>query len=123
MNLGTIDAPTLRGLIEYYEHFKDDQFDPANQEIPELTDFEQQFFQKALSTGLLTGMVNASYELGLMRLMNIACKFIARQASGKSPEEMRQFFQIPPDSDDDEDDEDDDNMRGFLGQLKLSDDK
>uniref|UniRef100_A0A9J2P0X2 Skp1-related protein n=1 Tax=Ascaris lumbricoides TaxID=6252 RepID=A0A9J2P0X2_ASCLU len=99
--LAEVDAKTLKKVLEWCEHHKEDnllaQSMNANGEIfvEEIPEWDEQYLK--MEDKMLFDVVLAANFLNVKMLMEMACKMIAEKMKGRTPEELRAMFNIEND--------------------------
>ncbi|KAG4076333.1 hypothetical protein HA402_005776 [Bradysia odoriphaga] len=101
-----VRADILRKVLEFADHHKDDK-EPvdddennANTQADEIPQWDENFLK--VDQGTLFELVMAANFLNAKGLLDVTCKTVANMMRGKTPEEIRQTFNIQCDFDDDE---------------------
>lgn len=100
--LPNVSAAILGKVIEWATHHKDDPPPPEEKDedfknlrgfvIP---DWDKQFLE--VDQGTLFELILAANYLDIKFLLDVACKEVASQIQGKTPEEIRKHFNIKND--------------------------
>uniref|UniRef100_A0A915CAT0 Skp1-related protein n=1 Tax=Parascaris univalens TaxID=6257 RepID=A0A915CAT0_PARUN len=99
--LAEVDAKTLKKVLEWCEHHKEDnllsQNVNTNDEIfvEEIPEWDEQYLQ--MEDRMLFDVVLAANFLNVKMLMEMACKMIAEKMKGRTPEELRAMFSVEND--------------------------
>eukprot|EP00005_Dracoamoeba_jomungandri_P000214 CAMPEP_0174255190 /NCGR_PEP_ID=MMETSP0439-20130205/4533_1 /TAXON_ID=0 /ORGANISM="Stereomyxa ramosa, Strain Chinc5" /LENGTH=181 /DNA_ID=CAMNT_0015337259 /DNA_START=8 /DNA_END=553 /DNA_ORIENTATION=- len=107
-----VDAPTLSKILEYCRHYYEhpveigntrrcecDELEDLDKQLGSLqlnsytplTAWDKQFFASIDQVSLFTLVLAANF-LDMHHLLDVACKTIADQIKGKSPNEIRKLF-------------------------------
>ncbi|CAG0919452.1 unnamed protein product [Notodromas monacha] len=85
------DTPTLLKVIEWCDHYRD--WDPSvPMELSEISDWDAQFLKMDMKA--LLEVVKASYYLEIDGLGDVTCHGLAQLMEGKSPQQLREMFNI-----------------------------
>ncbi|GMS88634.1 hypothetical protein PENTCL1PPCAC_10809 [Pristionchus entomophagus] len=104
--LPNVDAATLKYIIEWCAHHKDDpavvkeegeeKKEKKSDDIPE---WDVNFLSRGngVSNSTLYEIILAANYLDIQALLDLTCKTVANMIKGKSSDEIRQTFNIPND--------------------------
>ena len=95
--LRNVNGVTLRKVIEWATHHKDDPAPPEDDEDREkrtddIDAWDQEFLE--VDQGTLLELILAANYLGIDGLLEVTCKTVANMIKGKMPEEIRKTFNI-----------------------------
>ncbi|KAF3320258.1 SKP1-like protein 1B [Carex littledalei] len=93
--LANVSAPTLAMVIEYCKKHVDVAAASSRISDEELRNWDKQFLDVDLAT--LFNLLMAADYLHIKGLLDLACQKLADMIKGKSPEEIRQIFNIKND--------------------------
>jgi len=100
--LPNVHSDTLKLVLEWARQHKDDPIVPENQEnedkriAPELSEWDKKFLKTDDQSTLFEIILAANY-FNARDLLLAGCKTVADMIKGKSPEEIRQLFNIEND--------------------------
>ncbi|KAJ2750252.1 hypothetical protein H4S06_004416 [Coemansia sp. BCRC 34490] len=100
LHLTNVDGETLKKIIEYCEHHKDDKpyadeyYDAC--ELAAATDPWDEEFINVEHNMLFNILISANYMI-IKPLLNLGCKGVANVIKGKSSDEIRKIFGIEED--------------------------
>jgi len=96
-----ITSKVFKEIIEYYQHYLDNGPEPEGKN---LTNWDRQFLDNIRVVNIesetiqpILSFIEAADFLGCVRLVNMGCKYVAENIKDKTPEELRQFFNIEND--------------------------
>ncbi|CAF0883831.1 unnamed protein product [Rotaria sordida] len=100
IELTNVGTEALNKIIEWSIHHKQDKLSSEeNQQNSrryiEIPQWDQEFFK--IKQEMIFEIIMAANYLGMTVLLDMACKTIADIIKGKTPEEVRQTFNIPND--------------------------
>lgn len=126
--LASISEPTLKKIIEYCEHHKEDppavptvpvppkKGEPVKAKDSTIKDeWDQEFIKNELPVNV--NLLLAANYLELKPLFELMCKCFAGLMRGKTPEQLREYFGLPNDLTEEELD----NLRVKWGGKKKAD--
>ncbi|CAE6421178.1 unnamed protein product [Rhizoctonia solani] len=100
--LPQVSAPVLTKVIAYCEHHGYDELrpierdqdsdDPRKRRVSEITEWDQKYIE--VDQEMLFEIALAANYLDIRLLLDLACKTVANQIKGKTPEEIRKHFNI-----------------------------
>ncbi|VDM40468.1 unnamed protein product [Toxocara canis] len=99
--LAEVDAKTLKKVLEWCEHHKDDDqlTQKSNTEdemyVEDIPEWDEQYFK--MDDQMLFSVLLASNFMNVRLLMEMACKTIAEKMKGRTAEELRTMFQVEND--------------------------
>ena len=99
--LPNVNGAILKKVVEWCEHHKTDYNEFAEEDesiqprLDNIPDWDVSFFN--IDRVEIFEIINAAHYLGIKGLLNNGCKTIAKMITGKTPEQMRQFFNIKND--------------------------
>jgi hypothetical protein len=92
--LPNINNDTLQKVIEFASQHQDE--DASDDERVKLTEWDQEFFKMMDQESIFKIILAANY-LDYELLLNSGCKIVANMIKGKTPEQIRQTFNIKND--------------------------
>ncbi|CAF3318797.1 unnamed protein product [Rotaria socialis] len=100
IDLDAISTETLKKIIEWSNHHKQDEADSADnsendRNHGEISPWDKTFFN--IKQEMIFEIIVAADHLGMTELLDMGCKTVANMIKGKTPEEVRQTFNIPND--------------------------
>ncbi|CAF1447123.1 unnamed protein product [Adineta ricciae] len=103
VQLANVNAEVLKKIIEWAEHHQDDEIEdedgqPKAKRVVYLQEWDIKYFK--IDQQMIFEIIMASNYLGMIKLLDMACKTIADMIKDKTPEEVRQTFNIPNDLED-----------------------
>lgn len=98
--LANVNAAILNKVIQWCTYHKDDTPLPEEDETKQkrtddITSWDADFLK--VDQGTLFELILAANYLDIKGLLNVTCKTVANMIKGKSPEEIRQTFNIKND--------------------------
>jgi len=99
--LPNVNSAILKKVIQWAEYHKDDpppaQEDEENRErrTDDITPWDQEFLK--VDQGTLFELIQAANYLDIKGLLDVTCKTVANMIKGKTPEEIRKYFNIKND--------------------------
>ncbi|KAI9298935.1 E3 ubiquitin ligase complex SCF subunit sconC [Neoconidiobolus thromboides FSU 785] len=97
--LPNVSAPILTKIIEYCTHHKDEPIsqyeEGGNNNLDEIDAWDQEFCK--VDQGTLYDLILAANYLDVRSLLDLTCKIIANMIKNKTPEQIRQTFNIEND--------------------------
>ena len=94
-----VDGPVLEKILEWVNYHKDDPNANAPEDdfgcLDNICEWDVEFLK--IETSLLFELVTAAKYLKIQGLVKICCKSLAKMITGKTPEELRNFFRIQND--------------------------
>lgn len=104
--VANVDAVMLKKVIEWCEHHETDakQEEKAAKEEKqndEISEWDQNYFKIDAET--LSQLIRAANYLNINGLIDLSCKVVANMIKGKTPEQIRQIFNITNDISPEED--------------------
>jgi len=98
--LPRVHSDALRKIIEYCEYHRNDPVETAegSNDIKDVVidDWDRQFIENINSNELFFDITIASNYLNIEPLLNLSIQRIADMIRGKTPEEIRDYFNIIP---------------------------
>ncbi|CAF1685475.1 unnamed protein product [Adineta ricciae] len=103
VRLENVNAEVLKKIIEWAEYHQGDEIEdedgqPRAKRVVYLQDWDKKYFN--IDQQMIFEIIMASNYLGMIKLLDMACKTIADMIKDKTPEEVRQTFNIPNDLED-----------------------
>ncbi|CAF0872892.1 unnamed protein product [Rotaria sp. Silwood1] len=100
IELANVGTEVLKKIIEWSIHHKDDELTSGNnsqttRRFVEIPSWDKDFFN--IKQEMIFEIIMAANYLGMTLLLDMACKTIADMIKGKTPEEVRQTFNLPND--------------------------
>ncbi|XP_057342222.1 S-phase kinase-associated protein 1-like [Microplitis mediator] len=97
--LPNVNSAILKKVIEWAEHHKDDPPAPEDDETQEkrsddISVWDVDFLKVEQPT--LFAIIRAANYLDIKGLMDVTCKTVANMIKGKTPDEIRKTFNLPP---------------------------
>ncbi|KAM8717513.1 hypothetical protein ACLKA7_004241 [Drosophila subpalustris] len=98
--LPNVNSAILRKVLEWAEYHKSDVNQMANEDdddkrTDDITPWDKQFLE--VDQGTLFELTMAANYLNIQGLLKVACKTVANMIKGKTPEDIRQTFNIKND--------------------------
>ena len=98
--LPNVDAPILQKVIDWATQHRDDPPPPEENENTQkkpvdISEWDQDFLN--VDQGILFELILAANYLDIKGLLDVTCKSVANMIKGKSPEQIRQHFNIKND--------------------------
>ncbi|XP_053690907.1 S-phase kinase-associated protein 1-like [Sabethes cyaneus] len=96
--LENVAGATLRKVLEWATYHKDDPApieDEDEKRSDDICQWDQEFLR--VDQGTLFELILAANYLDIKALLHVACKTVANMIMGKTPEEIRQTFNIKND--------------------------
>ena len=99
--LPNVNGAILKKVVEWCEHHKEDHKEFAEEDestqprLDDIPDWDVSFFN--IDQAEIFEIIMAAYHLDIKGLLNIGCKTVANMIKGKTPEEIRQTFNIKND--------------------------
>ena len=99
--LPNVNGATLKKVVEWCEHHKADYKEFADEDestrprLDDIPDWDVSFFN--IDQAEIFEIILAANYLDIKGLLNIGCKSVAKMMEGKSPEQIRQTFNIKND--------------------------
>ncbi|XP_034474822.1 S-phase kinase-associated protein 1-like [Drosophila innubila] len=98
--LPNVNSAILRKVLEWAEYHKSDLKQSTNEDdddtrTDDITPWDQKFLQ--VDQGTLFELTMAANYLNIQGLLKVACKTVANMIKGKTPEDIRQTFNIKND--------------------------
>ena len=99
--LPNVNGATLKKVVEWCEHHKTDYQDFAEEDestqprLDDIPDWDVSYFN--IDQAEIFEIILAANYLDIKGLLNIGCKSVAKMITGKSPEQIRQLFNIKND--------------------------
>ena len=100
--LPDVKGATLKKVIEWcdhhrtdYEKFAEEEDESTQPRLDDIPDWDVSFFN--IDQAEIFEIIMAAYHLNIKGLLNIGCKTVANMIKGKTPEEIRQTFNIKND--------------------------
>lgn len=91
--INSIDDKTFTKIIEFCNHYKDDNSEVKDFDPKDLTEWDQEFTDIPIAE--LKELVIAANFLDIKDLVNVCCKTYANHLKGKSVQECREILEIP----------------------------
>ena len=103
--LPNVNAPILQKVIEWATQHKDDLPPPQEDESAQrgTGDWDKDFLN--VDEGILFELILAANYLDIKGLLDVACKSVGNMIRGKTPEQIRQHFNIKNDLSPEEEDQ------------------
>jgi S-phase kinase-associated protein 1 len=97
ISVPTVTGPILRKVIEYCNHHKGDQLskDEDTKKTDDIEPWDLEFCNVDQAT--LFELIMAANYLDIKSLLDLGCKTVANMIKGKTPEQIRQTFNIKND--------------------------
>ncbi|XP_057337532.1 S-phase kinase-associated protein 1-like [Microplitis mediator] len=97
--LPNVHSAILKKVVEWAEHHKDDPPAPEDDETQEkrcddISVWDSEFLKVDQPT--LFAIIRAANYLDIKGLMDVTCKTVACMIKGKTPDEIRKTFNLPP---------------------------
>ena len=99
--LPNVNGATLKKVIEWCEHHRADYEEFAEEDestqprLDDIPDWDVSFFN--IDQAEIFEIILAANYLDIKGLLNIGCKSVAKMITGKTPEQIRQLFNIKND--------------------------
>ena len=99
--LPNVNGAILKKVVEWCEHHKDDHKEFAEEDestqprLDDIPDWDVSFFN--IDQAEIFEIILAANYLDIKGLLNIGCKSVAKMITGKTPEQIRQLFNIKND--------------------------
>ena len=98
--LPNVDAPILQKVIDWATQHRDDPPPPEENENTQkkpvdISEWDQDFLN--VDQGILFELILAANYLDIKGLLDVTCKSVANMIKGKSPDQIRQHFNIKND--------------------------
>ena len=110
MPLPNVNAPILQKVIDWATEHKDDppppeevENDNAWRNTVDISDWDQDFLN--VDQGILFELILAANYLDIKGLLDVTCKSVGNMIRGKTPEQIRQHFNIKNDLSPEEEDQ------------------
>jgi len=91
--LPNVNSATLKKIIQFCEHHKSDSPDAPRGDI--IDDWDEQFCK--VDQDEMLALILAANYLDIKSLLDLTCKTVANMIKGKTPEQIRQTFNIKND--------------------------
>ncbi|UJR38490.1 hypothetical protein I4U23_031158 [Adineta vaga] len=100
IELTNVNTEVLKKIIQWAEYHQKDEVDtedgtPQAKRFVSLQEWDKKYFE--IEQQMIFEIIMASNYLGMMTLLDMACKTIADMIKDKTPEQVRQTFNIPND--------------------------
>ena len=93
--LAQVTSDVMKKVIEWAQHHKDDPTQDKKEGerlTHDISSWDANFIK--VDQGMLFSLINAANYLKIDGLLDLGCKTVANMIKGKSPEEIRQMFNI-----------------------------
>ncbi|KAJ3155256.1 E3 ubiquitin ligase complex SCF subunit scon-3 [Geranomyces michiganensis] len=113
--LPNVSGPILASVIEYCEHHKDEAvpaaedddkvFEASRKKPDDIDQWDAAFMKQGKGNEELFEIILAANYLDIKPLLDLGCKTVANMIKGKTPEQIREMFNIENDFTPDEEEQ------------------
>ncbi|KAI8917262.1 hypothetical protein PhCBS80983_g03338 [Powellomyces hirtus] len=113
--LPNVSGSILKNVIEYCEHHKDDPhfaaeedkevFESSRKKPDDIDEWDANFMKAGKGNEELFEIILAANYLDIKPLLDLGCKTVANMIKGKTPEQIREMFNIENDFTPEEEDQ------------------